>query len=52
MVHRAALARDAGVAVVEVDGRRLLVGFGAAGVRVLARVDGPSAGEPREGGRP
>jgi flagellar protein FliO/FliZ len=38
VVERAALGRDAGVALVEVDGRRVLVGFGAGGVRRLAEL--------------
>jgi flagellar protein FliO/FliZ len=46
IVTRAPLAREAGVAVVEVDGRRLLVGFGAAGVRVLSRLDAPEGDRP------
>jgi flagellar protein FliO/FliZ len=41
VVAREPLGRDAGVALVEVDGRRLLVGFGPHGVRALAlRPDG------------
>jgi flagellar protein FliO/FliZ len=36
VLARAPLSRDTGVALVELEGRRLLVGFGAGGVRVLA----------------
>ena len=46
VVSRASLARDAGVALVEIGGRRLLVGYGSAGVHLLA--DAPAA--PAEGG--
>jgi flagellar protein FliO/FliZ len=38
VVSRAALAKDTGVALVEIGGRRLLVGFGAAGVQLLSEV--------------
>ncbi len=41
------LSREAGVAVVDVEGRRLLLGFGADGVRLLYRLDPPSQGEPK-----
>jgi flagellar protein FliO/FliZ len=37
LVGRVTLAREAGLALVEVDGRRLLVGFGAGGTALLAR---------------
>lgn len=37
------LGRDAGIAVVEIGDRRLLLGFGPAGVRLLAKL-----GEPPE----
>jgi flagellar protein FliO/FliZ len=36
VIAREPLGRDAGVAIVEADGRRLLVGFGPQGVRALA----------------
>lgn len=36
VIAREPLGRDAGVAIVEADGRRLLVGFGPHGVRALA----------------
>lgn len=36
VVARQTLSRDAGVALLEVDGRAVLVGFGASGVRLLA----------------
>jgi flagellar protein FliO/FliZ len=42
VVSRAALAREAGVAVLELEGRRLLVGWGAGGVRVLSRLEAAS----------
>ncbi|ABS24959.1 flagellar biosynthetic protein FliO [Anaeromyxobacter sp. Fw109-5] len=38
VVSRASLAKDTGVALVELGGRRLLVGFGAAGVQLLSDV--------------
>jgi flagellar protein FliO/FliZ len=41
IVSRAALARDAGIALVEVGGRRLLVGYGSTGVQLLA--DAPAS---------
>lgn len=48
VVSRAALAKDTGVALVEVGGRRLLVGFGAAGVQLLSDV----SAAPAEGSAP
>jgi flagellar protein FliO/FliZ len=36
VVARQALSREAGVALLEVDGRAVLVGFGASGVRLLS----------------
>lgn len=45
VVARAPLSREAGVALVEVDGRRLLVGFGADRVTLL---DGPPPVAGRE----
>jgi flagellar protein FliO/FliZ len=42
VVGRVGLARETGLALVEVEGRRLLVGFGAGGTAVLAR-DGAAA---------
>lgn len=42
VIAREPLGRDAGVAIVVADGRRLLVGFGPQGVRALA------APEPEE----
>lgn len=48
IVSRAALARDAGIALVEVGGRRLVVGYGSAGVQLLA--DAPAA--PADGSAP
>jgi flagellar protein FliO/FliZ len=45
IVARQALARDAGIALVEVSGRRVLVGFGAGGgVTRLANLP-PASGE-------
>jgi flagellar protein FliO/FliZ len=53
VVSRQPLSRDAGVALVEVDGRALLVGFGASGVRLLAGPPGAAAlNEPEPGGAP
>lgn len=48
VIARAALARDTGVALVELDGRRLVVGFGPGGVQLLAPADGdaPARGRP------
>lgn len=43
---RQALGRDTGVAVIAVDRRRILVGFGPSGVTRLAEL-GPEGGEPR-----
>jgi flagellar protein FliO/FliZ len=40
------LGRDAGLAVVEVGGRRMLVGFGSAGVQVLSELGSPPEGRP------
>jgi flagellar protein FliO/FliZ len=42
LVSSRPLARDAGVALLEVEGRALLVGFGAEGVSLLADL-GPAA---------
>ena len=42
---RAALGRDASVALLDVEGRRVLVGFGAGAVSLLSEL-------PPEGGRP
>jgi flagellar protein FliO/FliZ len=36
VVASRALSRDAGVALVELEGRRILIGFGASGVHLLA----------------
>lgn len=44
VVARQPLSRDAGVALVEVDGRAVLVGFGPSGVRLLA----PHGPEPED----
>ena len=45
VVARAALGRDASVALLDVEGRRVLVGFGAGAVSLLSEL-------PPEGGRP
>ncbi|HUL61161.1 MAG TPA: flagellar biosynthetic protein FliO [Anaeromyxobacteraceae bacterium] len=45
VLERAALSRDAGLALVEIEARRLLVGFGPGGVRVLGRLDPSSSGD-------
>ncbi len=44
VLAREPLGRDVGVALIEADGRRVLVGFGPHGVRALAL---PAAGEVR-----
>jgi flagellar biogenesis protein FliO len=46
VVERHALARDAGVALVTAGGRRLVVGYGASGVALLARLDHPAEVKP------
>jgi flagellar protein FliO/FliZ len=51
LLSREPLSRDAGVALVELDGRPLLLGFGPGGVQLLQQPDagaprGPDAGEP------
>jgi hypothetical protein len=43
IISRASLARDAGVAIVEAGGRRLLVGYGSGGVQLLS--DAPAAAD-------
>ena len=47
VVASRALARDAGLALVEVSGRRVLVGYGAEGVRLVSEIGAP----PDRGGR-
>ncbi len=50
LVARQALSREVGVALLEIDGRAVLVGFGAGGVRLLAPAPAlapPSPPEPR-----
>jgi flagellar protein FliO/FliZ len=47
--ERRPLARDCGLALLEVRGRALVVGYGAHGVRLVADL-GPAG--PGEGGRP
>jgi len=47
IVSRTSLSRDTGLALVEVGGRRLLVGYGAAGVQLLA--DAQAAPAKRSG---
>jgi flagellar protein FliO/FliZ len=44
LVSRQALSREAGVALLEVDGRPVLVGFAAAGVQLLQPCSEPTAG--------
>ncbi len=46
VVARQALSRDAGVALVEVDGRAVLIGYGGGPVRLLALGESPLAAEP------
>jgi flagellar protein FliO/FliZ len=45
VVSRQPLGREAGVALLEIDGRPLLVGYGPSGVRAL-RVEGGPGGAP------
>ena len=45
-VERHGHSRDAGVALVSAEGRRLLVGFGPAGVRLLAELRHAGETEP------
>jgi hypothetical protein len=45
VLARQALGRDAGIALAELDGQPLLLGFGSAGVQLLS--SGASAGRPR-----
>jgi len=40
------LGRDAGLAVVEVGGRRMLVGFGSTGVQLLSDLGSPPESRP------
>jgi flagellar protein FliO/FliZ len=47
LVARQALSREAGVALLELDGRPVLVGFGAEGVRLLETAAAPDPGAPR-----
>jgi len=42
VVERALLGRDGGVALLEADGRRLVVGFGPGGAQLLADLGGGS----------
>jgi hypothetical protein len=49
--ERHLLTRDAGVAVVEAGGHRLLVGFGPSGVALLVPLRGGGPVPPPEGGR-
>jgi flagellar protein FliO/FliZ len=44
VVARAPLGRDAGVALVEVTGRRVLLGYGAQGVRLVVELDAGADG--------
>jgi flagellar protein FliO/FliZ len=53
VVARAALGRETGVALLEIEGRRVLVGFGPEGVRQLrgaAGIPGEPGRSRREGG--
>jgi flagellar protein FliO/FliZ len=43
IVSRTSLSRDTGLALVEVGGRRLLVGYGSAGVQLLSDAQAASA---------
>jgi flagellar protein FliO/FliZ len=46
VVARAPLGSGAGLAVVEVGGRRLVVGFGRDGVSLIAELGGPGEARP------
>jgi hypothetical protein len=46
VVARTSLSRDAGLAIVETGGRRLLVGHGEGGVRLVADLSGEREGAP------
>jgi flagellar protein FliO/FliZ len=46
ILSRAPLARDAGIALIEVEGRRILLGYGAGGVNVLAPAGAPEGDRP------
>jgi flagellar protein FliO/FliZ len=46
VVSRAPLGRESGIAVVEVDGRRIVVGWASGGVRVLAETAAPEGARP------
>ena len=46
VVERHGLSRDAGLALVSVEGRRLLVGYGPAGVTIVAELDATTGGAP------
>jgi flagellar protein FliO/FliZ len=43
VVSKQSLGKDCGVAVIEADGRRLLVGFGSGGATLVADLDLPAA---------
>ena len=47
VAERTLLSRDAAVALLRVDGRALLVGYGSAGVRLLADLGQARPGEDR-----
>ena len=46
VLARASLGRDAGLALVDAGGRRLLVGHGEGGVRLVADLGPPGGGAP------
>jgi flagellar protein FliO/FliZ len=46
VVSRQALSREAGLALVDVDGRSLLIGYGAGPVQLLDRAQAPAAAPP------
>lgn len=43
IVSKQGLGKESGVAIIEADGRRLLVGFGSAGATLVAELGDPSA---------
>lgn len=52
VIARAALARDAGIALVALEGRRLVVGYGSGGTRLLAALDEVAPAKPAKEVRP
>jgi flagellar protein FliO/FliZ len=46
ILSRAPLAREVGIALIEVEGHRMLVGYGTGGVQVLAPAASPEGARP------